>query len=656
MKKNIYVISFFLVLQAYANAQASAIDSMKQLLQTEKTDTARAILLSNLSRIYVRFRPDTALLLAQEALSLAKKTGFGKGEVVGLIAIGTAFQHTGNYPKALMYFLESLNKAESINDQKGVAKAYKGIYVNYSARGDERQAVNYALQTVALNKRLHDDNAAMLDMLNLADGYMILNIMDSAKWYNTRGYDFAVQQKDTFLIGFALNNFGNIYSKTGPDMTALTYYRSGLIFLQQARDVEAISETYLGMAKIFERANRPDSGLYYAKLSLSTAKQGSFTKYIMNACDFLTGYYATLHKTDSAFAYQSAAIAAKDSLFNQEKAKEVQALSLEEAMREQQTEETKIHYKNQLKFSALLGGIFCLLIGAALLYRNNRHKQKANILLATQKQKIEDTLQELKSTQAQLIQSEKMASLGELTAGIAHEIQNPLNFVNNFSEVSNELIQELKTERSKNERNEQAEDELLNDISQNLEKINHHGKRADSIVKGMLQHSLAGTGVKEPTDINALADEYLRLAYHGLRGKDNSFNVTMETDFDETVGTINIIPQNIGRVLLNLYNNAFYAVNEKKKQQQDDYEPMVSVSTKKTGNKILISVKDNGNGISQKVLDKIFQPFFTTKPTGQGTGLGLSLAYDIVKAHGGEIKVETKEGEGSEFIIQLPVV
>jgi signal transduction histidine kinase len=284
--------------------------------------------------------------------------------------------------------------------------------------------------------------------------------------------------------------------------------------------------------------------------------------------------------------------------------------------------------------------------------------------LESQKNELQKALEELKATQSQLIQSEKMASLGELTAGIAHEIQNPLNFVNNFSEVSNELIQEIKEERAKNieNRDEELVDEILNDITQNLEKINHHGKRADAIVKGMLQHSRSSSAVKEPTDINKLADEYLRLAYHGLRAKDKGFNATMKTEFDETIGKIEIIPQDIGRVILNLITNAFYATNEKKNSPltpkgeiEKEYEPTVTVSTKKVGDKVEISVKDNGNGIPQKVLDKIFQPFFTTKPTGQGTGLGLSLSYDIVKAHGGELKVETKEREGSIFIIQIPI-
>ena len=310
-----------------------------------------------------------------------------------------------------------------------------------------------------------------------------------------------------------------------------------------------------------------------------------------------------------------------------------------------------------------------------------QHKvEERTVELKTKSEQLEHSLTDLKSTQAQLIQSEKMASLGELTAGIAHEIQNPLNFVNNFSEVNTELIDEMQQEMDKGNLVEAKE--ISNDIKENEQKINHHGKRAGDIVKGMLQHSRTSSGVKEPTDINALADEYLRLAYHGLRAKDKSdsshrFNATMTTDFDETIGNINIIPQDIGRVILNLITNAFYAVNEKAKAEsrkqnaeEKSYEPTVSITTKHSplpgrgaGGEVLISVKDNGNGIPQKILDKIFQPFFTTKPTGQGIGLGLSLSYDIVKAHGGEIKVETppacragKEGEGAEFIIHLPVL
>ena len=279
--------------------------------------------------------------------------------------------------------------------------------------------------------------------------------------------------------------------------------------------------------------------------------------------------------------------------------------------------------------------------------------------LSKQTEVLQNTLNDLKATQLHLVQREKMASLGELTAGIAHEIQNPLNFVNNFAEVSSELLQELHKmtfDKLPFEYREEADD-IYNHVIENLEKINTHGKRADSIVKGMLQHSRSSTGQKTLTDINELADEYLRLSYHGLRAKDKTFNAVIESDFAENIPLLSIIPQDIGRVLLNLYNNAFYAVTEKYRQHRDiQFQPLVSVSTEKNRDAVLIRIHDNGTGIPPRILEKIYQPFFTTKPAGQGTGLGLSLSYDIIKAHGGELKVESKEGEGSEFTISLPII
>lgn len=284
--------------------------------------------------------------------------------------------------------------------------------------------------------------------------------------------------------------------------------------------------------------------------------------------------------------------------------------------------------------------IFILL----LVYENSKNKA---LRLAEKRH------HDLVITQTQLIQAEKMASLGELTAGIAHEIQNPLNFVNNFSEVNSELIDELNEEIGKG--NLDAARVLAKSIQENEKKIVHHGKRADGIVKGMLQHSRSSTGVKEPTDINVLADEYLRLAYHGLRAKDKSFNAIMKTEFDDTIGLVHVVPQDLGRVILNLITNAFYAVTEKKNSTGPAYEPTVTVSTRKVNDTVEIRVRDNGNGIPINIRDKIFQPFFTTKPTGHGTGLGLSMSYDIItKVHEGELTVESKSGEGSEFIIQLP--
>ena len=429
--------------------------------------------------------------------------------------------------------------------------------------------------------------------------------------------------------------------------SALAYYRTALPLVNR----KDIIETYNGIATLYRETGNLDSSIYYASEVLQKWTEVSYQRGLLQAAAILAQDYRSSNQRDSLIKYLDLSIALGNKLYNQQNERDIQNLSFNEQLKRDEIMRQQQQYRNQLRLNATLGISFTLLAVALLLWRNNRNKQKAYALLQQQKKETESAYEQLKSTQTQLIQSEKMASLGELTAGIAHEIQNPLNFVNNFSEINKEMIAEMKEEIDKGNYDEVKV--IAKDIEDNEEKINHHGKRADAIVKGMLQHSRASTGQKELTNINAIADEYLRLSYHGMRAKDKEFNATIETDFDESLGKINIVPQDIGRVLLNLYNNAFYALAEKKQQQGENYKPTISVNTKRVNDTVEIIVKDNGNGIPQKIVDKIFQPFFTTKPTGQGTGLGLSLSYDIIKAHGGEIKVETREGEGTEFIIKL---
>ncbi len=419
------------------------------------------------------------------------------------------------------------------------------------------------------------------------------------------------ENEDKGGISQEYNHLGDIYTKLKKYVTAREYFKKSLQLSNNMSDKESLRSIYLGLSKL-------------------DSIQGGFQEAYENYKLYIV-YRDSLNNEQTVRKSEGYKI-------QYEREKEEVIAKVEEAKKT-----AEIKRVRNLQYSVI--GFFLLI--AIFLYLNNRQKQKAKV-------KIEKAYGELKSTQAQLIQSEKMASLGELTAGIAHEIQNPLNFVNNFSEVSRELIDELKSIRrnsfgEKSKLKDEEQDDILNDIDANLEKINHHGKRADAIVKGMLQHSRSSEGHKEPTDINALADEYLRLSFQGFRAKDKMFNCEIQTDFDQSLGKINIVPQDIGRVLVNLYSNAFYAVNEKKKTADDTYKPTVSISTciifpPPGGLRgAQISIKDNGIGISAKVVDKIFQPFFTTKPTGQGTGLGLSLSYDIIKAHGGKIKAATVE-------------
>ncbi len=461
-----------------------------------------------------------------------------------------------------------------------------------------------------------------------------------------------------------LTRLGIIEYRLGNNSKALSYWQE---VSRGTGDILNPSAAQYHMAELFYKQNKFNASMRYALLAFNKGQKSFQKTLVLSASTLLGKLYKHQNKLDSAYYYQEIASEIKDSLFGIEKFHKLQLLTVREQQRkqeiirrQQEVEQEKERLQNKIKMLAVLATLGVFLLIAIILYRNNRLKQRANALLQQQKEEVEKTLIELKTTQAQLIQSEKMASLGELTAGIAHEIQNPLNFVNNFSDVNTELIEELEQEADKGNFDEVKS--IANDIKENEQKINHHGKRADAIVKGMLQHSRASTGKKEPTDINALADEYLRLSYHGLRAKDKSFNADFKTDFDESIGKIEVAPQDIGRVLLNLYNNAFYAVNEKKKAptlKGENYEPTVWVTTKRISTPsgaggLEISVKDNGIGIPQKVVDKIFQPFFTTKPTGQGTGLGLSLSYDIItKGHGGELKVESEEGEGSRFIINI---
>jgi len=636
------VISFISV-----SAQQEAfkdVDSLLKKLSTATSDTARIILKCKLGEAYRANDPDTSLLLANEALSRSTEIKFKKGEIHALMVLCVLNREKGDLPYALELGLKALKISEE--QQYAYEQVYSLIRISavYFAVRDAPKAMTYLRRSEEVLRKNYDDWQWDVTQYFFADGYEQLNKLESAEKLVQMLEEKHPSEQAWLVINNRLR--GNIAAKRNELPLAIEYYRKSIEAAMAGTTFREAATAINAMAQVFKKLDQPDSAIFYAKEGLKLGEMLKYRNRILAASSLLAELYAEKDPKEAIKYYQIAS-AAKDSLYGVQKVQQLQSATMKEQERQNELEAAQLAYQNKMRQWALLGGVGAFLIIALILYRNNRQKHKTNKVLET-------TLNNLKATQSQLIQSEKMASLGELTAGIAHEIQNPLNFVNNFSEVNKELIGEMKGEIGKG--NMEEVKLIANDIEANEEKINHHGKRADAIVKTMLQHSQASSGKKEPTDINALTDEYLRLAYHGLRAKDNSFNATMKTDFDESIGNINIIPQDIGRVMLNLINNAFYAVDEKKKRAGNGYEPTATVTTKKQNGKIEIKVKDNGNGIPQKVLDKIFQPFFTTKPTGQGTGLGLSLAYDIVtKGHGGELKVETKEGEGSEFIIQLPL-
>jgi signal transduction histidine kinase len=674
MRKSLFI--FFLVLMAspilHAQLPAEQIAAIKKPLNNPSLpDTTRYRIYFDLSQGYRFSNVDSALDYIDKAIALAQNRQLGDGVVAeafsqkGFVLLGT-----GDLPLSLQYQFQALGLSQKAKARETEAFSLNRIGNLYMELDEYKKANEYYRKATAIFTGMGKTGYVYNELSNIGNVYELMGELDSAEYYQQQVYQYSLTNTDRYAItyGEMRERLGNIARRRQQYDTALLHYRIAIKEALFDNDYTNLASNYLQTAKLFHILQRPDSEFVYASRALVLAQSVSWKRTIAEAAAILNILYKENHQSDSALKYAELSAANKDSLYGQKKFRQIQLVMLDEQQRQQQLVEERNALQQRYRFIAFSSIIAVIVLIAAILYRNNRREHRANLQLQSQKEQItlqknnlEQTLGELKSAQAQLIQAEKMASLGELTAGIAHEIQNPLNFVNNFSEINNELIEEVRRESSNVNRESglSIDHEILNDIYANNEKITFHGKRADAIVKGMLQHSRKSAGEKEPTDINALADEYLKLAYHGLRAKEKNFNVTMQTDFDSSIGKINIIPQDIGRVLLNLYNNAFYAVSEKKTLRQaqgDEYEPTVSVSTKKVNDHVEIKVTDNGGGIPQNIVDKIFQPFFTTKPTGQGTGLGLSLAYDIVKAHGGEIKVETKEGEGSEFVIKLPIV
>jgi two-component system NtrC family sensor kinase len=577
-------------------------------------------------------------------LELSRQTGNKEAESLCCYHLGITYKYLGDNQTALDYLLRGLAEAQPQSITYWISKAlsFKQIGLIYFDTGDYIKALDYYHQSLPLTQQTGDKwgEAGCLD--NIGFLYFKLKDYDNALHFCSDALAICQVTDDKKGQSNALFHLGNIYQELGDDNKAAEFCNSCLTVRRDIGDKKGEAEILLFLAELYLGKHVAGQSSGQSLQLLNNALQiGTEIK----AIDLLSKIHLVYYEASKHSKQYSEALSHLET--HMALSKKINGEDID-----QKIQNIEISYKaEQARKDAEIYRLRNIEL-AGLYEESKRQKEEIEI----QKKIAEDSFIELQETQKQLVQKEKMASLGELTAGIAHEIQNPLNFVNNFAELNTELIFEMKDEIEKG--NIAGVKTIANDIDINEQKIKHHGKRADAIVKAMLQHTRMTAGQKELTDINALADEYLRLGYHGLRAKDKSFNTTLQTDFNKNSGKINIVAQDIGRLLLNLYNNSFYAVTEKKNalgSMPGVYEPTVSVSTERVGDKIEIRVKDNGNGIPQKVLDKIFQPFFTTKPTGQGTGLGLSLSYDIIKAHGGEITVEAAENEGTEFKIILPV-
>jgi len=690
------------------------VDSLIAVLAKSPADTNKVKNLVQLARIYTATKPPLTLKYGNEALLLSRQLKYKFGEMISLRAMAFVFAITGKWPQATEFTFKALEISESKFPVYAIS-LFNIMAMAYENQNQPKKALEWSLKAYRHPLFSTADPTVFhwISYKTIGTAYANLNKFDSATYFLQKADETTNKYNLLGPKGYIQRELGKLATKRGDYTEARKKIHASLLIAQKTSNQFFVVENHIELARVFHQSNVSDSAIHFAKLGLKGAALFNNDAMIAAGNQILAEELETKNP-QTAMGYYKNFIAANNRLYNTEKLIQTQNVVYAEQQRIRDLAATKKDYQHAIRQNALLGILTTFVLLSVALFRNNRQKQKANALLAKQRDEIQLQKQTLQATQAQLIQSEKLASLGELTAGIAHEIQNPLNFVNNFAEVSAEMLGEMEEELEKGETAEVKA--IAADLKNNLSKINHHGKRASSIVKGMLEHSRASTGVKEPTDLNALADEYLRLAYHGLRAKDSSFNATMETHFDPDLPKIEVIPQDIGRVLLNLINNAFYAVAERSRSTVTErsrstvtersrstvtersrstvtersrstvtersrstvaersrsavqqrtvetlhatslpYQPTVIISTKRLDNAIEISVKDNGNGIPEAIKDKIFQPFFTTKPTGQGTGLGLSLAYDIVtKGHGGTLKVSSIPGGGTTFEIQLPI-
>jgi two-component system NtrC family sensor kinase len=567
-----------------------------------------------------------ALKHLQESLNIRRDIDDKQGIASSLNNIGNIYSDQADYPNALKHYQESLNIRRDIDDKQGIASSLNNIGNIYSAQADYPNALKHLQESLNICRDLGDKRGIALSLCNIGNIYSAQADYPNALKHLQESLNICRDLGDKRGIAWSLVNIGGVYFSLGDYPNALKHTKEGLSISNAIGDKRVVAHSNIQIGITLIKLHQFEEAETHLQQALVLCDELGLKKERYDTLESLAELYAETNQFEKAYLTHIEFHKAKEAVFSEDNQKKLTNLQVRFDT-EQAQKEAELHKKD------------------AELTRLK------NVELAS-------ALKQLQQTQEQLIHAEKMASLGELTAGIAHEIQNPLNFVNNFSDISADLCKELQTELQKLNLppNDQAYvTDILNDLVANMEKISHHGNRASSIVKGMLQHSRKGTGDKSETDLNVMLTEYLNLAYHGYRAKEKSFNAVLVQELDPTLPKLMVVSQDMSRVFLNIINNAFYSVNDKRKAIGDGYAPEVKIVTKSLATGVEIRIRDNGKGIPEKIREKILQPFFTTKPTGEGTGLGLSLSYDIiVKGHNGELKVETQEGEYAEFVITLP--
>lgn len=667
----IFIFYFSFAIPSIAQRNSPA-DSLIQLIHRKMSDTSRVLLLEQIAKKIMNSNPQESMKYAKDGLELAEKIDFQKGESRCLNRIGALQGFFGNNDEALKTLFNAINISTQIKDLEGIAKANINLGVIYGDQKYPEKAIECYKKSERIAIRIKNQELLQLSYLNIGSQFNELKEEDSAQFYRKKAYELAVKINSN-EINIILQNIGNSYRRQKKYDLALQYYHKSMYYSKKTLSNRTLANTYYEMATVFKATKRLDSCIYYAKKSNVLSKESNHLLFLSLSSRLLASLFENSNPKISNEYYKTA-ISANDSLFKLDNQNQIKNLTFKQEILQKEFEFAKKELKSK-QISAILGSVLGLLLVVSFsLYLLNKNKTKANEILISQKKEIEihqeeiqKTLEIVKATQKQLILQEKLASLGELTAGIAHEIQNPLNFVNNFSELSIELADELKTEINGGVKDKDLINDILNDLVLNQEKINLHGKRASNIVKNMLEHSRGNTGETSNVNLNKIADDYVRLSFHGMRAKDKSFNSDFELILDPKLPLVKAIDGDLGRVILNIVNNAFYATNNLRKikaQLEEPYNPKVTIKTiwkEKTLNSkdgiVEVHIHDNGGGIGKKNQEKVFMPFFTTKPTGDGTGLGLSLSNDIItKGHNGTIEIESEEGKGTTFIVKLPIV